>query len=99
VSHSTTVLIFASTLLFLAWLVFVVKISEEIHPYHQRAGIVSSSGTLVREINGAVPGVVKVDGQLWSARSDQVLAVGESVGVKRVEGLRVWVERIGSETS
>jgi membrane protein implicated in regulation of membrane protease activity len=96
-SHSATVLIFSSMLFLLGGIVFVVKIFEEIHPYHQRAGIVGSPGTVVREINGAVPGVVKVDGQLWSARSDQALGVGEIVRVKRVEGLYAWVERRVSE--
>lgn len=97
VSHSTTVLVFASTLFLLSAIIFVVKIFEEIHPYHQKDGIIGSPGTVVREINGAVPGVVKVDGQLWSARSDQVLGVGEMVRVKRVEGLYAWVERRASE--
>ena len=34
-----------------------------------------------------------MSGQLWSAKSDRLLGVGEAVRVKRVEGLYVWVEK------
>jgi membrane protein implicated in regulation of membrane protease activity len=93
VSHSAAVLVAASTLFLLGGVVFVVKITEEIHPYHPRGGIAGSHGTVVREISGALPGVVKIEGQLWSAKSHQVLDAGERVRVERTEGLYAWVEK------
>jgi membrane-bound ClpP family serine protease len=94
VSRSPVFLFTAVIMFLLGGVVFAVKIFEEIEPYHRElAGIVDSPGTVVRKVKGTLPGVVKVKGQLWSAKSDQVLEVGESVRVKKVDGLYVWVEK------
>ena len=41
-------------------------------------------------------GTVFVRGELWNAESDEAIAVGETVEVVAVEGLRLKVRRRGS---
>ena len=58
--RSPAILFGAFIMFLLGGVVFVVKIFEETQPYHrQTAGIIDSPGTVVREIKGATPGVVK----------------------------------------
>lgn len=84
---------FTTTLVALFFLrVYVKKIQRSLHQTNVY-GLVGKRGVVTQEIAIDNPGYVKVQGQLWLARSIQVhIAVGSKIIVKDVRGAHVIVE-------
>jgi membrane-bound serine protease (ClpP class) len=64
---------------------------------HRRGASVGAEAlvgrTAVATTELAPRGRVRLDGELWSAVSDEPVALGEDVVVRRIEGLTLVVER------
>ena len=76
---------------------FFAKITEEIRPANVKWELTGEPGEVVREVGKDTKGIVRVRSELWSAKSQTPIPPGSKVRVTRVEGLLVWVERVGSE--
>jgi len=97
VSTKSGVLLAAGILsILVACVVFAAKVSETIErakPWEEH--LPGKEGTVVRQIDGNLPGVVKLDGSTWSARSNGVvIGDGERVVVTGVDGLYLVVQKI-----
>jgi membrane-bound serine protease (ClpP class) len=91
VSWVAIAIVVGSTLLF-----FFVVIAKGIQaqlrkPQTGKEGLVGEIG-IVKEAVGPRNGVVLIHGELWAARSDQEIAVGEEVEVLSVSGLQIRVK-------
>jgi len=79
-----------------ACVIFAVKVSETIErakPWEEH--LAGKVGTVVTQIDGNLPGVVKVGGSTWSARTNgAVIGDGERVVVTSVDGLYLVVQRM-----
>jgi len=64
-------------------------------------GLMGERGTALEEVgDGPEPGEVRVRGELWRARSNEVVAAGEEVEVVAIDGLTLTVRptgRLGSQ--
>lgn len=59
--------------------------------------VIGKSAVVTEEINNLKgSGLVSISGQVWTARSEQnvVIPAGEEVKILRIEGVKVFVERI-----
>ena len=55
--------------------------------------VVGASGVVTEEIKKNVVGEVKVDGKRWSAISSRKIAVGETVKILKIDGVKLIVEK------
>ena len=76
---------------------YFAKITEEIRPSAPKWELTGESGEVVSEVGKKAKGIVRVRSELWSAKSETPIAPGSKVRVTRVEGLLVWVERLGAD--
>lgn len=60
--------------------------------------IIGKTALVIQRIDSSVnSGQIKVDGQVWSARSSEVIDEGETVRIKKIEGVKAIVQRIKEE--
>jgi membrane protein implicated in regulation of membrane protease activity len=59
----------------------------------RRRSVVGAESLIGREAVVVTPTQVKLDGELWAARADGRLVLGDRVRVRAVEGLTLVVER------
>ena len=76
---------------------FFAKITEEIRPFTAKWELTGEPGEVVKEVRKDSKGIVRINSELWSAKSESPLPTGSKVRVTRVEGLLVWVERLGAD--
>ena len=55
--------------------------------------VIGASGVVTKEIKKNQVGEVKVDGKIWSAISDKSIAVGESVTIDAIDGVKLVVRK------
>ena len=55
--------------------------------------VIGASGVVTKEIKKNQVGEVKVDGKIWSAISDKSIAVGESVIIDAIDGVKLVVRK------
>lgn len=60
-----------------------------------KEGLIGSKGVVLNVMNEQI--VVRVLGEIWEARSSQMLDRGQKIRVAQVNGLILWVEPISSE--
>jgi membrane-bound ClpP family serine protease len=78
---------------------FFAKITEEIRPSAVKWELTGEPGEVVMEVGKYTKGIVRVRSELWSAISESPIAEGSKVRVTKVEGLQVWVEKLGADSS
>jgi len=78
---------------------FTAKVSEEIRPYTAKWEPNGEAGEVVTEVGKDAKGTVRIRSELWSAKSEGPIAPGSKVRVTKVEGLLVWVEKVGTDSS
>jgi membrane-bound ClpP family serine protease len=78
---------------------FFAKITEEIRPSAVKWELTGEPGEIVMEVGKYTKGIVRVRSELWSAKSESPIAEGSKVRVTKVEGLQVWVEKLGADSS
>lgn len=61
-------------------------------------GMIGETGVVVAAISAGYEGMVRVHGELWRAASSQSVAEGVSVKVRQVDGLRILVEPIATNS-
>ncbi len=64
-----------------------------LHPSHDLAALIGQMGEARTNVNAE--GSVQIDGELWSARSEQPIPAGSSIRVIRREGFILVVEKSG----
>jgi membrane-bound serine protease (ClpP class) len=72
--------------------------AQRTRPTTGDAGMLGEAGRAVGPIAPGSPGRVQTHGELWTAKSDDVIADGDEVFVKAVEGLTVTVSRARPES-
>ena len=72
---------------------FFAKITEEIRPFTAKWELTGEPGEVVQEVSKEAKGIVRINSELWSAKSESPIAPGSKVRVTKVEGLRVWAEK------
>jgi len=77
---------------------FFAKITEEIRPFTARWEPTGEPGEVVKEVGKDEKGIVRIRSELWSAKSESPIAPGSKVRVTKVEGLHVWVEKLGTDS-
>jgi membrane-bound serine protease (ClpP class) len=77
---------------------FFAKITEEIRPFTAKWDLTGEPGEVVEEVGKDAKGIVRIRSELWSAKSESPIAPGSKVRVTRVEGLSVWVEKLGADS-
>lgn len=78
---------------------FVAKVAEEIQPVTTKWDMTGEPGEVVQEVGRDTKGIVRVHSELWSAKSENPIAIGSKVRVTKVEGLQVWVETLRADSS
>ena len=78
---------------------FVAKVAEEIQPAPAKWDMTGEPGEVVQEVGKDTKGIVRVRSELWSANSENTIPLGSKVRVTKVEGLQVWVEKLGTDSS
>lgn len=56
--------------------------------------ILGRTGLVLKEISKYHPGEVKVLGSIWTAISEQEIAVGSEVVIEKIEGVKVLVKKV-----
>ncbi len=92
--HSLVAILLSALTYAVVIVVVFVKITEEIQPTrHIDDNVVGKTGVVVNQPTSSRPAVVKVGGQLWSAKSASNLAEGDLVVVIGREGIYLVVEK------
>ena len=78
---------------------FIAKVAEEIQPVTAKWDMTGEPGEVVQEVGKDTKGIVRVRSELWSAKSENTIALGSKVRVTKVEGLQVWVEKLSADSS
>jgi membrane protein implicated in regulation of membrane protease activity len=77
------------------FIILIVKGSENITiDENNDDDIIDKDGFVLMDIDMNKPGVVKIENQIWSAKSDEYIKKGERVIVVRREGLYLIVKKI-----
>ncbi|MGC8995945.1 MAG: NfeD family protein [Thermoplasmata archaeon] len=77
------------------FIILIVKGSENITiDENNDDDIIDKDGFVLMDIDINKPGVVKIENQIWSAKSDEYIKKGERVIVVRREGLYLIVKKI-----
>ena len=77
---------------------FIAKVAEEIQPVTTKWDMTGENGEVIQEVGKDTKGIVRVHSELWSAKSENPIAIGSKVRVTKVEGLQVWVEKLGADS-
>lgn len=74
------------------------KTAEEVRPSTVNA-MIGTRGTVIKEIGSAEVGQVKVNGETWTAVSDnnQIIAEGKVVEIVEIVGVKVKVKEVGND--
>lgn len=56
--------------------------------------IIDSEGIVTENITKSHPGEVKVEGKKWTAIADKNIAKGQTVKIKKIEGVKLIVEEV-----
>ncbi|MFA5629771.1 MAG: NfeD family protein [Dehalococcoidales bacterium] len=88
-------------LIMVAWLVLSVLLYQAgsrallKHPVNDPEAIIGKQGVVVQEINPQ--GLVKIQGELWGANSEEKIDVGEKITVIDCTGIKLTVIRSDSQ--
>jgi membrane-bound serine protease (ClpP class) len=92
VSFGTAV---AVTLPFAALSVFLMKLVLRSRKWKQAAGaeeMLGEQGIATNGLKGGIEGMIRIHGETWRAITDEDVAAGEAVRVRKIEGLKLYVE-------
>jgi membrane-bound serine protease (ClpP class) len=76
-----------------AFLVRLALTSQRAVPVTGVEGLIGESGVALEPIAPAGAGRVRVHGEIWSARADEPIAIGDRVRTTRVNGLTLTVRK------
>jgi membrane-bound serine protease (ClpP class) len=85
----------AVTLPFAALSVFLMRLVLRSRKWKQAAGAEEMLGELGIATNGlksGIEGMIRIHGETWRAITDEDVAAGEAVRVRKIEGLKLYVE-------
>jgi membrane-bound serine protease (ClpP class) len=87
----------AVTLPFAVISVFLMRLVLRSRKWKQRVGseaMLGEKGTVVSGLAPGVQGMIRIHGEMWQAIAERDVSAGDSVRVKKVEGLRLLVEPV-----
>jgi membrane-bound serine protease (ClpP class) len=85
----------AVTLPFAALSVFLMKLVLRSRKWKQAAGaeeMLGEQGIATNGLKSGIEGMIRIHGETWRAITDQDVAAGEAVRVRKIEGLKLYVE-------
>jgi len=85
----------AVTLPFAALSVFLMKLVLRSRKWKQAAGaeeMLGEQGIATNGLKSGIEGMIRIHGETWRAISDEDIAAGEAVRVRKIEGLKLYVE-------
>jgi membrane-bound serine protease (ClpP class) len=84
----TVVVVMSGALLAISYLVLK---AQRHRPETGMEGLIGEVGHVMKRI--APTGTVQVHGEIWTAKSEEPIEIGESVQIQGVENLHLWVQR------
>ncbi|MFR8104803.1 MAG: NfeD family protein [Clostridia bacterium] len=89
----STVFVISSTCLLFFTRKFVNKFANNKEKINTNAfSVLGKTGIVTEEINAANgTGQVKIEGEIWTAKADQVIPEGSSIDVLKIDGVKVMV--------
>ena len=85
----------AVTLPFAALSVFLMKLVLRSRKWKQAAGaeeMLGEQGIATNGLKSGIEGMIRIHGETWRAITNEDVAAGEAVRVRRIEGLKLYVE-------
>jgi len=85
----------AVTLPFAALSVFLMKLVLRSRKWKQAAGaeeMLGEQGIATNGLKRGIEGMIRIHGETWRAITDEDVAAGEAVRVRKIEGLKLYVE-------
>ncbi len=85
----------AVTLPFAALSVFLMRLVLRSRKWKQAAGaeeMLGEQGIATNGLKSGIEGMIRIHGETWRAITDKDVAAGEAVRVRKIEGLRLYVE-------
>jgi len=85
----------AVTLPFAALSVFLMKLVLRSRKWKQAAGaeeMLGEQGIATNGLKSGIEGMIRIHGETWRAITDEDVAAGEAVRVRKIEGLKLYVE-------
>ena len=85
----------AVTLPFAALSVFLMKLVLRSRKWKQAAGaeeMLGEQGIATNGLKSGIEGMIRIHGETWRAITDEDIAAGEAVRVRKIEGLKLYVE-------
>ncbi len=92
----------AVTLPFAAISVFLMRLVLRSRKWEPAVGVeemLSEQGIAVEGLASGVEGMIRIHGENWRAVADQQIAPGTAVRIRRIEGLKLWVEPASPQTA
>jgi membrane-bound serine protease (ClpP class) len=83
------------TLPFAALSVFLMKLVLRSRKWKQAAGaeeMLGEQGIATNGLQSGIEGMIRIHGETWRAITDEDVAAGEAVRVRKIEGLKLYVE-------
>lgn len=91
---SMIVFVVLSAVLILATRPFVKRVVNINHQPTNADRIIGKKAIVTTKIEPDLNlGQIKVDGQVWSAKSDEIIFEGETVEIEKIEGVKVVVKK------
>ena len=85
----------AVTLPFAALSVFLMRLVLRSRKWKQAAGaeeMLGEQGIATNGLKSGIEGMIRIHGETWRAITDEDVAAGEAVRVRKIEGLKLYVE-------
>jgi len=85
----------AVTLPFAALSVFLMKLVLRSRKWKQAAGaeeMLGEQGIATNGLKSGIEGMIRIHGETWRAITDEDVSAGEAVRVRKIEGLKLYVE-------
>jgi membrane-bound serine protease (ClpP class) len=85
----------AVTLPFAALSVFLMRLVLRSRKWKQAAGaeeMLGEQGIATNGLKSGIEGMIRIHGETWRAIADEDVAAGEAVRVRKIEGLKLYVE-------
>jgi len=92
----------AVTLPFAAISVFLMRLVLRSRKWKPAVGVeemLGEHGIAVEGLASGVEGMIRIHGESWRAVADQQIAPGTAVRIRRIEGLKLWVEPATTPTA
>lgn len=97
VNYTTIAVVVGATLAFFLFVIVKAVAALRRKPVTGYSGLIGLRGIARTKIEPGKSGTVLVHGELWTAKSDEVIQKGEEIVVSETEGFTLWVKKAKKE--